>query len=656
MSTQGQILWTPPADVRETTTMGRLLDWIEAKHGVTLAGYDDAWRWSVDDIGRFWSSLAEFLGVKFHTPTKSIVQGHMPDAQWFEGATLNFAEHTLDGPGEDVVITSYSEARDVVRLTRDDLRRQVAAVRTGLRRLGVQPGDRVALYLPNVSEAIIGVLAVASLGAVATSCPPEFGPRSVIDRFAQVKPKVLLAVNGYKFGGKRFDRSAELAEIRAAVPGIETTVWLPHLDGLEQPPDSITWDELRSEPGQLEFEAVPFQHPLYILYSSGTTGLPKGIVHSHGGIVLEHLKWHAIHDDIRPGDTHFWYSSTGWMAWNLTVSTLMSGASVVTLDGALDYPDPTAFWRLIAEERITHFCTSPGYLASCRSKGVVPNEVADLSAIRTMTCGGAPMPADLFEWVYRSINEHLYLSSGSGGTDVAGAFVGGCRLLPVRAGEIACRFLGCDVHAFDDDGHVVVGEQGELVVLQPMPSMPVGLWGDDDGSRIRSSYFSRYPGVWRHGDWVTFTEAGSAIVHGRSDATLNRGGVRIGSGEIYNVVNELAGVSDSLVVHLENDPRGTGQLLLFLVLENDVAFDEPFRENVSKTLRQALSPRHVPDRIFRVPAVPRTSTGKLMEVPVKRILQGADAGAVASIDSLADPDALRAFQELVAAGAIERPS
>lgn len=638
-------MWNPPSDVRTSTEMGRFISWVEDRFDITLATYNDAWQWSVDDVARFWESLAVFLDVRFHSPPAAILEGAMPAAHWFRGATLNYAERALEGPSEQIVLTSYSETRATVRLTRAELRARVAAVRTGLQRLGVAEGDRVAAYLPNVPEAIIGLLASASLGAVWTSCPPEFGVRSVIDRFSQVEPKVLLAVAGYRYAGRDFDRTEELAQIRAALPSVESLVWLPYLDvSGSAPPESVSWDELEAEGGELAFEAVSFDHPLYILYSSGTTGRPKSIVQGHGGMLLEHLKWLKLQDDIGPDDRYFWYSSTGWMAWNLGVASLLCGASLVTLDGAISYPDISAYWRLISEERITYLGVSPAFLAVCRQNGVVPSDVADMSYLRTINCGGSPLPADAFRWVYASVNSRLYLSSASGGTDVGSSFVGGCRLLPVRAGEIACRFLGCDIHAYDESGNDLVGSQGELVILKPMPCMPLFFWGDADGTRFRDAYFSRYPGVWCHGDWITITERGTTIVHGRSDATLNRGGVRLGTSEFYSVVNEVDGVTDSLVVHLEDASGGMGELILFVKLTEGVSLSEELRSELASALRSALSPRHVPDQIHEVPGIPRTSSGKLLEVPVKRILQGSPAESVASKDSMANPEALAYFE------------
>jgi len=645
------VLWAPPADVRESTVMGRFVTWLSAERGLEFRDYAELHAWSVTSLEEFWGAFAEFAPVLFHTQPREVLSrpATMPGARWFPGATLNFAEHCLQGPGAEVVLIAHSELRERAELTRDELRAAVSAARAGLQRLGVGRGDRVAAYLPTGPEAIAALLAAASLGAVWTSCAPEFGTRSVIDRLSQVEPKVLLTVDGYRYRGRDFDRRAEVTEIRAALPSLAATVWLPYLHpDVDGPADTVSWRELTADEGELAFDAVPVDHPLYILYSSGTTGRPKPIVHGHGAIVLEHLKWLWLHDDIGPGDRYFWFSSTGWMAWNLGVSSLMCGASLVTLDGDPMHPSLEAYWQRLADERVTFLGISPAFILACRKRGVVPAQVADLSALRTITSGGAPLPADGFRWVYESVNDRLYLSSGSGGTDIASSFVGGCRLLPVRPGEIACRLLGVDVVAYDAAGQPVVGQQGELVVTSPMPSMPVGFWGDDDGAKLHATYFDRYPGVWCHGDWVTFWPEGSCIISGRSDATLNRGGVRIGTSEFYRVVEDLDVVEDSLVVHLEDDEGGFGELILFVVLAAGVELEASIEDLIRSTLRRDSSPRHVPDLIRQVAVVPRTISAKKMEIPVKRLLQGADPQVVASESALAVPGSLQPYLDIAA--------
>jgi len=643
------VLWTPPPDARRTTRIGAYLDWLERTDGRSFADYDALLRWSIDDLDAFWTSVWRFFEVRSATdPGPALAEDRMPGARWFPGARLNWAEHCLrlDGRGDDdVVLIGRSQTRDRVTLTAGQLRDEVARVRAGLQRLGVGRGDRVAAYLPNVPEAVVAVLATASLGATWTSCAPEFGTRSVVDRLGQVEPKVLLAVDGYRYGERVVDRREELAAIRSALPSLAATVILPYLDaGASRTPDAVSWAELRSEPASLAFERVPFEHPLFVLYSSGTTGLPKPIVHGHGGILLEHLKVLALHNDLGPADRFFWFSTTGWMMWNYQVSALAVGATLVTFDGSPAHPDLSALWRLAADERVTFFGTSAPYLLACRKDGVRPGTLADLSALRAIGSTGAPLPAEGFRYVSEAVGASVHLQSLSGGTDVCTAFVGASPLVPVWEGEISCRQLGCAIEAYSPDGRPLIGEQGELVITRPMPSMPVAFWSDPDGERYRSAYFDDFPGVWRHGDWITFTERGSCVISGRSDATLNRGGVRIGTAEFYTVVEAMPEVADSLVIHLDEDDR----LLLFLALRDGATLTDALRERIVRELRSALSPRHAPDEILAVPAIPRTLSGKKLEVPVKRILGGTPADVAASRGSLSDPSALDAFEELAA--------
>ncbi|MDQ1377291.1 MAG: acetoacetyl-CoA synthetase [Acidimicrobiaceae bacterium] len=645
-----EMLWSPPPGIRRRSRIGAYLGWLEHR-GRSFASYDDLWRWSVEDLEGFWGSVWEFFGVSAHRPPGPMLAGDsMPGARWCPGVTLNYAEHALR-PGPDpgrVAVVAQSQSRGPVTWTVDELRDQVGRARRGLQRLGVGPGDRVAAYLPNIPETLAAFLATASLGAIWSSCAPEFGTRSVIDRFSQVSPAVLLCVDGYRYGAASVSRTAEVAAIREALPSLTATVIVPYLAGAEAVPDAVSWSWLVGEAAPLEFTPVPFDHPLYVLYSSGTTGLPKPIVHGHGGILLEHLKALALHADLGAGDRFFWFTTTGWMMWNLLVSGLLVESAVVLFDGNPGYPDLSALWRLAEETGTTYFGVSAPFLMSCRKAGVVPSSVAWLGALRGVGSTGSPLPAEGFRWVYASVGSDLLLASVSGGTDVCTAFVGGCPLVPVYAGEISCRYLGAAVAAFSASGAPCgVGEQGELVVTRPMPSMPVGFWGDEDGSRYQAAYFDEYPGVWRHGDWITFTERGTCVISGRSDATLNRGGVRVGTAEFYSVVESLPEVADSLVVHLE-DPSGDGpgELLLFVVVAPGAVLDEALQGQIVASIRANLSPRHAPDQVYAVPAIPRTLSGKKLEVPVKRILTGTAPDQAASRGALADPGALAPFEEL----------
>ncbi|TDC35182.1 acetoacetate--CoA ligase [Micromonospora sp. KC213] len=645
----GDVLWTPPADVRERSRIGNYLRWLREHRGLDFADYDELWRWSVTDLDAFWRSVWDHFEVVAHTPpTATLTALGMPGTRWFPGATLNYAENVLRMPGladDDPVVIAHGQTRPPVTLTAAELRERVRRVAAGLRRLGVVAGDRVAAYAPNIPETYVLMLATASLGAVFSSCAPEFGTRSVTDRWRQIEPKVLVAVDGYRYGDRSVDRRGEVAAIRAALPTLAYTVGISYLDPAGPPPEgAIGWDDLAAATDEpASFAPVPFDHPLYVLYSSGTTGLPKPIVHGHGGILLEHLKMLALHHDLGPSDRFFWFTTTGWMMWNFLVSGPAVGAAIVLFDGNPGHPDLAVLWRLAARTGTTYLGTSAPFLLACRKAGLVPREVADLSALRGVGSTGAPLPAEGFRWVYENVGDDLQLQSLSGGTDVCTGFVGGVPLLPVHAGEITCRALGARVEARSADGTPVVGELGELVITAPMPSMPVGFWNDPDGRRYREAYFETYPGVWRHGDWITINERGGCVITGRSDATLNRGGVRLGTAEFYSVVEGLDEVVDSVVVHLEDDEGGAGELLLFVVLADGLALDDGLRARICRELRTALSPRHVPDEIHQVRAVPRTLSAKKLEVPVKKILTGVPVHRAAATGALANPESLAAF-------------
>ncbi|HEX2303301.1 MAG TPA: acetoacetate--CoA ligase [Gaiella sp.] len=647
-----RVLWTPPPDVLETTEIGRYLAWLKRERGLAFADYDELQHWSVDDLTGFWSSIWEFFEVRAHVPYSTVLESDtMPGAVWFPGARLNFAEHLLgrDEDADEVAVVAHSQTREPESITFAELREQVARARAGLVRLGVGPGDRVVAYLPNIPETLVAFAAAASLGAVWASCAPEFGPRSVVDRIGQLEPTVLLTVGGYGFRDRSIDRRNEVAAIRAELPSLRHVVHVPY--GEHVVPDALPWSELLAERGPLEFTPVAFDHPLFVLFSSGTTGRPKAIVHGHGGILLELSKAHALSWDLKPGGRLLWFSTTSWMMWNALVAALLVRSSIVMVDGDPVWPDPAWQWRIAEETRPTFMGVSPTFLAACRKAGLEPGREHDLSSIEMFGTAGSPLPVEGYHYVYEQLGPDVLLVNGSGGTDVCSGIVGASPLVPVWEGEISARLLGVATDAFDEHGRPVVGELGELVITRPMPSMPVGLWGDEDGSAYLAAYFDMFPGVWRQGDWICFSERGSCVVTGRSDATLNRGGVRLGTGEFYGVIEELPQLQDSLVVHLEDDDGGPGELVLFVVLAEGVDFDDELRDTIARSLREQLSPRHVPDAIHPVPAIPRTMTGKKLETPVKRILRGTPVEQVASRDALLDPTALDPFVSLASATA-----
>jgi acetoacetyl-CoA synthetase len=641
----GDVLWNPPADVRQTTEIGRFLNWLRDERGRDLRDYDELWRWSVDDLEGFWGAVWDFFDVRPTAPYQRVLaDSDMPGAQWFPGARLNYAEHLLRNadvdPGAPAVV-ARSQTRDPIELTFGELREQVARARAGLRALGVGPGDRVVAYLPNIPETLVAFLATASLGAVWAACAPEFGARSVLGRFGQVEPKVLLTVSGYTYRDKPIDRREQVQEIRDGLPSLEHVIEVPY--GEHRVPGATTWDDLLSREEPLTYEPVPFDHPIYVLFSSGTTGLPKAIVHGHGGQLIEHLKGVGLGWDLKPGGRLLWFSTTAWMMWNALVSALLVRASIVMIDGDPMWPDLGFQWRLAQETRPTFMGVSPTFLMACRKAGLNPGRDLDLRSIRALGFAGSPLPSEGYHYVYEQFGREILCLNGSGGTDICGAFVSGSFLQPVYDGEISGCCLGADVKALDADGNEVVGELGEMVVAKPMPSMPVRFWNDPGNERYLSSYFDLYPGLWRQGDWILFTERGSCVITGRSDATLNRGGVRMGTSELYAVVEELEEVTDSVVVHLEDAEGGPGELVLFVALAGDRDLDDELRARIAGALRSELSPRHVPDTIVAVPAVPRTFTGKKLEAPVKRIMLGARPEEVASRDALVDPTAIDAF-------------
>ncbi|MCU1691857.1 MAG: acetoacetyl-CoA synthase [Frankiales bacterium] len=643
-----EVLWQPSVEAAAASRMARYQTWLSGAHGVRTDGYEDLWRWSVEEPEQFWVTLWEFFGVTASASFDRVLSSTgMPGARWFEGARLNHAEQVFAAAStERPALVLLAEDESARELSWADLRRQVAALAANLRSWGVRPGDRVAGYLPNTEHAVVSLLATASLGAVWACCPPDYGSDAAADRLRQIEPTVFIGCDGYRFGGRHYDRSAELAAVVETLPTVREVVLVGRSDRAPQAGWHAWEDAVGGDDVPLVFEQVPFDHPLWILYSSGTTGLPKGIVHSHGGIVVEHLKWLGLHNDVQAGDRFFWYTSTAWMIWYVLVDALMLGATVVLYDGSPAYPEPQSLWDTVAEQRVTFFGTSAGHLVASSKAGLRPRDSHDLSALRCIMSTGSPLPPAGWRWVYDAVKPDVWLDSPSGGTDVCTPYVGGCPLKPVVVAESQCRFLGTRVESWDDDGHPVPdGATGELVVTAPMPSMPLYFWNDPDGERYRSAYFDHFPGVWRHGDWISITDRGSAVIQGRSDSTLNRRGVRMGSAEIYAVVDAMPEVADSLVIGAELED-GQYWMPLFVVLSPGVELDEDLRTRISQRIRSACTARHVPDEILEVPAVPHTLTGKRLEVPVKRLIQGAEIDDVVKVGVIDRPDVLPVFVEI----------
>jgi acetoacetyl-CoA synthetase len=609
------------------------------------ASYDALWRWSVAEPEDFWRSIWDYFEVAADGAPKPVLASReMPGARWFPYVRLSYPEHVFRWRRDhDIAVWHASELRELSTWTWGELCEHTERVATGLRRLGVCRGDRVVAYLPNIPEAIAAFLACASLGAIWSSCSPDFGARAVADRFGQVEPKVLLAVDGYRYGGRDFDRRDVVAALSDELPGLEHTVVLPYLSAGDVT-GATPWSELVAAREPLAPVRVPFDHPLWVLYSSGTTGLPKAIVHGHGGVLLEQLKHQHLHLDAQAGDRVFWFTTTGWMMWNFLAGVLLTPAAIVLYDGNPGHPDLGTLWDLADRAGVTTFGTSAAFLASCRKAGMRPAAGRDLSRLTSVGSTGSPLAPEDFRWVYDELGEDTWLFSTSGGTDVCTAFVGGVPVLPVREGELQARALGADVQSWDNHGRPLIGQVGELVLPTPLPSMPVGFWDDPDGARYADAYFSTYPGVWRHGDWIEITKRGSAVIHGRSDATINRGGIRMGSSEIYRAVLAIDDVLEALVVDVP-EPGGEGWMPLFVVLRDGVPLDEALTKRIARRIREDCSPRHVPNEVHAVAAIPRTLSGKVLEVPVKRILMGHDPDAVASRDSLANPDALDWFAQ-----------
>ena len=652
--------WQPSAAMIRAAKITGFTDWLAAERGLKFADYDALWRWSVEDLEGFWGAVWDYFAIPAATSrTRVLAEAHMPGAQWFPGVTMNYVEQVFRHvTAARPAIISRNEAGVDRELGWPELQRQVGALAASLRGMGVTRGDRVVAYLPNIPETVVAFLAVASLGAIWSACSPDMGRIAVLDRFRQIAPKVLIAVDGYRYGGKPYDRRELIHELLAELPSIDHMVLLPSLDAQADPGEFVnctTWAAATTGNEPLQIEHVPFDHPLWVVYSSGTTGLPKPIVHAHGGIVIEHVKLGAFHLDLGPEDRYHWYSSSGWIMWNCQLIGLLMGSTICIYDGNPGWPDWNALWRFVGEKRVTFFGAGAAFFLSCLKAHVEPNEVADLSALRVVGSTGSPLPEEGYQWIYDHVRADIWINPISGGTDFAGCFVGGVATLPVYLGEMQCRCLGAKVEAYDEAGKALIDEVGELVCSAPMPSMPLKFWNDPGDSRYRESYFDMYPGIWRHGDWLRITPRGGAIIYGRSDATINRHGIRMGTSELYRAVEELPEVLDSLVVDLEFLGRES-YMPLFVVLRPGHELTPQLEATLRERIKVALSARHVPNEIFQVAEIPRTLSGKKMELPVKKLLLGHALDKIANPDAMANPGSLQWFVDFAARRAVEHPA
>jgi acetoacetyl-CoA synthetase len=651
--TEGTLLWEPSEELKRRANLTCYMDWLQKERGLAFPSYPELWRWSVTNLEAFWGSIWDYFDVKASKGYATALTGRkMPGASWFEGAELNYAEHVFRNMTAKRPAMLYKvEGGRLGEITWQELYDKTKAVASFLRQLGVKRGDRVVAYMPHIPETVIAFLACASLGAVWSSCSPDFGGPSVLNRFKQIEPKVLIAVDGYRWNGKVYDRREVVAELQASLPTLEKTILVTLVtDGSQTSGLKAThmWDQVLDSAvsdAALDFEQVPFSHPLWVLYSSGTTGLPKPIVQGQGGILLEHLKAVSFHLDLTPEDRFFWITSTGWMMWNFLTGALLVGSTIVLYDGSPSYPDMNAMWGLAEETGMTYFGTSAPYISACMKAGIEPGRHHDLNQLRAVGSTGSPLSVEGFKWVYENVAPDIALESVSGGTDLCTPFVGGCRILPVHAGEIQCRYLGAKVEAFDEDGQSVLDQVGELVITEPMPSMPLFFWNDPGDRRYKASYFEMYPGIWRHGDWIKINGRGGCVIYGRSDATIKHHGVRMGTSEIYQAVERFPEIIDSLVVDLQALGQAS-YMPLFVVLREDATLDETFKEKIRDRIRQDVSPRHVPDEIFPVPQIPRTLSGKKMEVPVRKILIGYPLEGAANLDAMRNPESIQFFVDL----------
>lgn len=644
-------LWVPSEEVKQQANVTHYMQWLAKEKGLNLTTREELWQWSVSDQDAFWASVWDYFHIQASHPyTAVLAKRTMPGAQWFSGATLNYAEHVFRNATSDhPALLFRSERHEMREVSWGELRQKVGTVAHALRTMGVQRGDRVVAYMGNIPETLIAFLACASIGATWSSCSPDFGTSSVIDRFKQIEPRVLFAVDGYQYGGKKFDRRSIVAELQQSLPSLEQTVFVPYLfDEAEAIPENlvntVSWQEMLAQPAEIIFEQVPFDHPLWVLYSSGTTGLPKPIVQGQGGILLEHIKSLSLDMNLKTSDRFFWFTTTGWMMWNLLIGGLLVGSTVLLYDGSPGYPDIGTLWKFAQDSSMTFFGTSAGFITSCMKAGIEPGKTYDLHTLHGLGSTGSPLPPEGFLWVYEHVKRDIWLASVSGGTDVCSAFVGGSVLLPVNVGELQCRSLGARVEAYDEDGHPVIDAVGELVITAPTPSMPLFFWNDTDNKRYKESYFEMYPGIWRHGDWIRITPRGSAVIYGRSDSTINRMGIRMGSSEIYRVVEGFPEILDSLIIGVEL-PGGKYYMPLFVVLREGVQLDDALKASIKDQLRRHVSPHHVPDEVLVIQDVPRTLSGKKLEVPVKKLLMGFPIEKAVSMDAMSNPDSIQYFIE-----------
>ena len=640
---RGEVLWTPTPERADATRMAAFIRWLEAERSLKFADYDALWRWSITDLDAFWAAIWDFFQVRASQPyTKMLAKAEMPGAQWCPGAMLNHTDQILkhaETRGAEQAVVVQSETFGRSDMTWQELHGQVASVAARLRGMGVVPGDRVVAVLPNTQTALVAFLATASIGAVWSICAPDMGHVAILDRFKQIEPKVLIAQDGYVHAGKTVDRRAALAQIFAGLPSVAQFISLPVVGDL--PKGHIAWDDLIGDDLPYQSTQVAFDHPLWIVYSSGTTGNPKPIVHGHGGIILEAAK-QSLHQDLKPGDRFSWITSSGWIMWNAQWMALGQGACVVMFDGAPHHPDMGVVWRMVAQEKLTYFGAGAAYFSACLKAGITPRKEVDLAALTAMGSTGSPLSEDAYDWIYRDVKSDLWLAPISGGTDLAGAFVLGNPMIPVRAGEMQCRALGNATFAFDPEGKELIGEVGELVCTAPLPSMPLYFWGDTDGRRLFDSYYDTYPGVWKHGDWILINEDGSSVIYGRSDATINRKGLRLGSAEIYQAVEGLDEVLDSLVIDLEYLGRESF-MPLFVVPQPGIVLDDALKAKINKAIATAVSPRFAPNEIIEITEVPRTLSGKKLEIPVKKLLLGGDAQKAVNRDSMSNPESFDFF-------------